>query len=270
MSTKIHYGKKLTVEGDFLQVLEALKKFGEEEIRPHAKQVILHFISQLFFKATDKARYLNLASGGDGIFDEEAIFENIYDEMLERRSEILHQGKRDRQLDIEVSITLLPTETPGEFLVFPIADNSQMMEKLGELPGLVEYAYWNNTDQPDGITDEEWDARGRAWDKALGDDGIPALSGFSITLVPASDFPRVSLNAVKANPPSDECRLEYILDSEYRKWADIICEERGVRGISQIMETHAALKASPEWELRKAEILDLLAPLFAKKVMAKP
>lgn len=42
--------------------------------------------------------------------------------------------------------------------------------------------YWNNTDQPEDVTDEEWDKRCSDWDKALGGDGCsaPVESGTQI------------------------------------------------------------------------------------------
>lgn len=31
--------------------------------------------------------------------------------------------------------------------------------------GVEEYGYWNNTDQPEGVTTRQWNARGKTWDK---------------------------------------------------------------------------------------------------------
>lgn len=43
---------------------------------------------------------------------------------------------------------------------------------LGKLPLAIPYPYWNDTDHPDDISDEEWNVRGDIWHKVL---DYPAL-----------------------------------------------------------------------------------------------
>lgn len=50
--------------------------------------------------------------------------------------------------------------------------------------GVQEYNYWNNTDQPDTITDYEWNIRREHW-KAI---DIPLFSGISITFVKSPKY----------------------------------------------------------------------------------
>lgn len=270
MSTRIYSGKKIAHEGGLNLLLKALKSYGSSVLRPFVDQLALDFLSTVYFIKADRARFLQLESGGNTDIDEGAIFKEIRDDISRRRAGILHEKKRDRQLDFEVSLTLFPTDVPGECLAIPFAENPQMMEKLASFPGMTDYAYWNNTDQPEGISDEEWAARGQAWGQALGEEGIPALAGFTITLVPASDFPQLSLDAIKENPPPREFRLRHLLDDELQNLADAECERQNITTYTKIMETRAALKESPEWIQREATIVDMVAPLFEKKASAKP
>lgn len=49
-------------------------------------------------------------------------------------------------------------------------------------PGVEEYHYQNQTDQPEELTNRQWNARRDAWDKALGDRAVPAMAGFTINV----------------------------------------------------------------------------------------
>ena len=49
-------------------------------------------------------------------------------------------------------------------------------------PGIRSLSYWNNSDRPSGISEKEWNARGEFWEKALGEEGIPASSCWTAQL----------------------------------------------------------------------------------------
>jgi hypothetical protein len=65
----------------------------------------------------------------------------------------------------------------------------ESLEFEGE-PVVKPWPYWNNTDKPDDLTDEEWDRRGKDCDEALGGHGClaPAECGLSRILVPVGWF----------------------------------------------------------------------------------
>jgi len=52
------------------------------------------------------------------------------------------------------------------------------------------YGYWNNTDRPDEVSEEEWDQRSEDWDKALGD-SAPAQVGFSYSCIGKHEIPPI-------------------------------------------------------------------------------
>lgn len=55
---------------------------------------------------------------------------------------------------------------------------------LDAMPGVSEYAYWNNSDKPEHVTDEEWDDRASVWNAVLPGAGVPSECGYSIRLLP--------------------------------------------------------------------------------------
>ena len=50
--------------------------------------------------------------------------------------------------------------------VYTILYGESWLWKKFKLPdGVEDYPYWNNTDEPDGVTRRQWTARGKTWDK---------------------------------------------------------------------------------------------------------
>jgi len=71
---------------------------------------------------------------------------------------------RDPEHDFTFSLSVYPFD---DFtLLFPICEQKNVIEAIGTIQGIEEYGYWNNTDQPDEVTDEEWKERGKLWEEA--------------------------------------------------------------------------------------------------------
>lgn len=55
-----------------------------------------------------------------------------------------------------------------------------------------EFSYWNNTDSEDGVSDNDWRARGKLWDRILGDLAVPSIAGLSYEFVGVGDAHRLA------------------------------------------------------------------------------
>ncbi|MPV50091.1 hypothetical protein GCG21_08740 [Pseudactinotalea sp. HY160] len=77
----------------------------------------------------------------------------------------------------------------GDLLAITYCERDELTAAFRALDGVSEYSYWNNADEPDDVTAEEWDARRDAWHRVLGDD-TPAQRMLSFTLRsdPGADF----------------------------------------------------------------------------------
>jgi hypothetical protein len=64
-------------------------------------------------------------------------------------------------------------------LLFSEAFGKEYRQALEDAGVVEEYGYWNNTDQPDYLTDAQWDEREKAWDKL----DVPADQGFIIPIL---------------------------------------------------------------------------------------
>lgn len=81
-------------------------------------------------------------------------------------------------LDFAYRVILLPNGRGAGahplVLLFSERGGSEYRSALVDADVLEEYGYWDNTDQPDEITDKEWRHRKRAWDTldVPADDGL--------------------------------------------------------------------------------------------------
>lgn len=78
--------------------------------------------------------------------------------------------------DIGYNVTFIENGNKGEnLLVLIYSAYNGYMEEILKSGVVSEYGYWNNTDEPDDVTEEEWEIRKKAWDKL----DIPADDGVS-------------------------------------------------------------------------------------------
>lgn len=85
--------------------------------------------------------------------------------------------------DVRHAVELFPTEGP-DLLAIPTG-RLDFSDALQELPGVEAYGYWDHSDQPAGISDEEWVRRGTTWDAAV---GAGPICDYGITVELASPY----------------------------------------------------------------------------------
>jgi hypothetical protein len=86
--------------------------------------------------------------------------------------------------DYSFKLQIIPTES--KLLVLLYVDDRHFTEvfeskkwfRNGTI-GFTPYPYWNNTDAPEDVRQEDWQARGHEWQDAIVGD-IPVLNGFSV------------------------------------------------------------------------------------------
>ncbi|WP_097006710.1 hypothetical protein [Lacrimispora amygdalina] len=153
---------------------------------------------------------------------------NLFDEVFEREA-ALHSF-----LSFHSQIVLYPLSDKIIFQLFSkgsLADNL-IRKCLLEEDDIEEYCYWNNTDIPDELTEEEWALRALDWELALPIEtvSIPSMSGFTVDLFSNYFFPISSTDIFKGDivKPSVEDRtkslFEYIKKND-EKLSDSFKEE---------------------------------------------
>ena len=75
----------------------------------------------------------------------------------------------DPRLSLECSVSFVADSEGSEWgYAYPFASNTALRKIWPSLPGVEEYGYWNNTDGPREISEEDWDERGDVWERVLG------------------------------------------------------------------------------------------------------
>ena len=106
----------------------------------------------------------------------------LVDAMLKWEGKQAELGENDRRRDphrFEAAIGEDP-ET-GLLHVLAFTDREEYLAALTQDTLLTSYPYWNNTDKPDDVTDQEWSERAEAWNRAWPEGTAPAESMLMVT-----------------------------------------------------------------------------------------
>lgn len=196
MSTKIYNGYRIskpTTLKSILKWCKQSKKIACKELNKKAKNDYIELATDIL----DKSFYYNKDQLNHYLKQKYLIDDLKYGlapfTMLEIAEK--YEKKEERifsKYDYKVEICLLNAEKyllvigNNKFNLFPHYDDHDNI-----VPGLLRnveyYGYWNNTDRPDNISEEEWNLRGELWDIAL-PTGIPSKDGLAYTIIDSTDI----------------------------------------------------------------------------------
>lgn len=177
MSTKIYYGYKLAE----IKTFKDLDKFrqdltikAQEEQKKIATKLAVH--SGVFM--------LDLYQTGFDVPDEkETIFGYGYHKVRERIRKFNNESYKDPEYDLRAEIVVFLRDST---LAIFIGDNKDLRRIFEEYPGVTYYGYWNNTDPPEDVSEEEWRIRERDWEFLEG-----PLCDHGLIISPSGyDYPR--------------------------------------------------------------------------------
>jgi len=149
----------------------------------------------------------------------QTIFDLLYmeDHLKEKDDEWRSQN--------ECSVTLLhnPIRNENYLLFYGSREFQKVFENFSEIE---EFGYWDNSDHPDNLTEEEWDDRGAAWNEAADLDLPMGIQGFLINpfskygeTVRFNEYLEFVSNSPYANFPDKEYRadvcIRFLLINEY-------------------------------------------------------
>ena len=116
-----------------------------------------------------------------------------------------HEGRkrfeRHPLTDCDVLLRLFLDFETNRVLGFACEERVGVLEHLLEVPGIVPFSYWNNTDPDETVSPEDWEQRGILWERVFTQNGG---CEFSMTWEP--QFPQ--FEKVVPHLPSFEERLE--------------------------------------------------------------
>lgn len=175
MSTKLHSGYRLAAGTDPF----AFIKSARAALDPVRDQLDARLVAQMVTTKIDAA-----ALAGD-LTQRRHPADVVLDWAREQKKLPDTSYEKDpNRLEVAFGLDAV-TNRYGAYLYCETAELTAAFEAL---PEVEEYGYWNNTDQPAGVTDEEWAERRRFWDHVMPDDGVPVNTMLSWSLRPSADL----------------------------------------------------------------------------------
>lgn len=332
MSTKIYNGYKLTNVGSvsklnqfYLQLRKAMNEIAKGKYAKYLLREMVETTDNLcYLKATDEKRFkdvvvhlyrssqpITLNSDahikGERMSDDECfekalgrfLFVELNDIYYEEIKSADIKMQNDPDLDYSFSICVMPLSDDvvlftayGDELINYLNEKIKNDNEFCEEYGLSQYYYWNNTDQPDDISYEEWERIGKDWDIVLAKGrGIPAEAGMAIDLfdITFKMYPRDIIegwDTYKKLIPSKKKRVEEkVLDIMLTKYINGKYEEIGIdpnnmsiydfnysryiKWKKEFMELYNSDEATIKEKEETREFVSSILPTFNRKILSR-
>lgn len=208
MSTKIYNGWRWTPESGHPDVFE-LAGLLRATVTPHVNAARTACLVGLAVDIYDRVARLDDDDSGKSGRSPLLAAERYLSTAATR---VRESGRRDPLYDFSCDISLLGDNSNHLYLL--THSEVSLTAALLTVPGMSEYAYWNNCDRPDNIDDGEWAERAEVWDRVLGWD-TPANRGVhwsieDLTFSWAAGRPKDAMPAIDAHIPSRHERAKRI------------------------------------------------------------
>lgn len=136
---------------------------------------------------------------------------------LNRHMAMCRRRERDPGFDFDFEIAFV--QARPKMLALAYVENKELLEIFTSWPNVEECGYWDNTDGPEELSEEEWCERGRVWDKALGPTSTPAhvCLSFKLDTMPLVTFTKENVEKTiveLGDEASLDNRVEYCVRNE--------------------------------------------------------
>ena len=199
MSTKIFNGYR--IETDSLQGLQDFVQDYRKKARPRA---VAFAASQIMWNLASKI--------DDAVMDGEPyepfIEHGVYAEFCDFESKVskaLGSLQRDVFHDLECNLSLVPDTANGYIYVLIYAEQRFYHNLLEKMPGIEPFPYWDNTDGPDELSEAQWKARGKTWERIL--DGFKPSADVGFTAQIFRELSLMKTASLRKAAPSFERRV---------------------------------------------------------------
>lgn len=129
-----------------------------------------------------------------------------WDSVEKRRLAIVRTERHDPEVDLDFRLNLFRHPTGLHGIV--TTTQRDWRDAWFALPQIHDMRWWNGTDRPNDVPQEEWDRRGERW-RELIPSKTPALSSYEVILTPRwSRAP--ALAEILAALPSEEIRRHHV------------------------------------------------------------
>jgi len=243
MSKSIYGIRMPGTMGDVINQLHGLRPL----MARRAGQLLARAVARIATDHHDRALLFDADPAGNHL-------SRAYGEVQERILEIGRSNTRDPEVDTSFDVVICEDGTHAVLLSF--TEHSAWFTDLLSLPGAEDFSYWDGTDRPDDVTEEDWATRRRTYERILSRDPHGRPAGCGVTLSFQRPVSPPSIEAILAEVPSVDIRARRMARQVMlAEWA----HEQGAGSIE--MDSFMAFTTSlatpekaPEIDRRAAEI----------------
>lgn len=178
MSTKIHDGYRLA---DGISMFGLLHQLRTSITPVYERLYTAAVVRQATFDADD---ILRGATNEAGTTKTTSPLTSAVFAVDRAHHQIAKTGQRNPRLDFNFEVVAMPDPHDHHSSYAIIYTEQDEYRKVWQdLYNVEPFGYWNNTDRPDDITDDEWDSRRRTWNRVIPDLTAPSTIGWAWSLL---------------------------------------------------------------------------------------
>lgn len=180
MSTKLYDGI-LIDEPLSWKIIQEIRENIEQTFEQLNKKLTIEYFNEEYARTIRKthSQALGIYKKPDNEEEDHGIFFNALKRFKNEESEFFKDKLLCKVHLFEPVVGANSEKSPA----YVINNNEpEYLNNLLKLPYIKEYGYWNNTDKPDELTEEEWDQRRSDWNEVLDRSFFFTGSGVSIDL----------------------------------------------------------------------------------------
>lgn len=180
MSTKLYDGILIT-EPLSWKIIREIRENIEQTFEQLNRKLTIEYFNEEYARTILKthSQALEIYKNPDDKEEDHGIYFNALQRFKKEESEFFKNKLLCKVHLFEPVVGANSEKSPA----YVINNNEpEYLNNLLKLPYIKEYGYWNNTDKPDELTEEEWDERRSDWNEVLDRNFFFTGSGISIDL----------------------------------------------------------------------------------------
>lgn len=191
MSTKIYNGYAISGVNDCNSLMAFLKDY-QNKVTEKANEIYMRMLCAFICDVIDRKcvgetpfKFLDKTINDADPSKIGDVCIALADDTIKSEKSMRRGGE-----DFKCEIVVFP-KNEGKTLALIYSEMKFYEEIWENMPGVEYYGYWDNSDEPEDISCEQFRARGNEWDEALGGDGwLPASkAGLTMTMVDHNSLP---------------------------------------------------------------------------------
>jgi hypothetical protein len=210
MSTKIGHGYLITLNGlnEIHNMLMEFRRRVEEKMIELLHRTMAEDIAAIIDTVTIRENYMDVLKSDYEVRshpkpDDSALLIAYLHAQKQNELVINHHSDADPRYNFHCNVTIIPTESKVFALLH--SENEEYNQIWESMNGVQAYPYYNHSERPEDVTEEEWEQRKEDWDLAFSESVIPSLSGLVFRCI--LYLPQVDLEKIIPYLPSLDERV---------------------------------------------------------------